>query len=351
MTDRPGGWPLPRIVVHCDWSTSPAKRWMAAAVLQDENSYLAYPAQPVPDPPSTLWQIGGQYLGPEPEGTYPNIPGALVNRLCEDNPTTDQASFLAGFDFPIGLPISYAHLVGEASFLRLLPELGRGEWADFYHPAACPSEIDLRRPYYPARPGNARQQHLTGRLGVNSMDALRRGCELPSGERRAACPLFWTMGAQQVGKAAISGWKDLLQPALQDGLLIWPFSGSLEDLLNRPGAVIAAETYPAEFYGHLGIRFGRGSSGGGKRSQTARLHQASLLTSWARRAGIQLHPALLTQIEAGFGESPSGEDPFDAVTGLFGMLNIVLGCRPPGEPLDPLIRQIEGWILGQETAV
>jgi hypothetical protein len=30
------------------------------------------------------------------------------------------------------------------------------------------------------------------------------------------------------------------------------------------------------------------------------------------------------------------------------MLGVVLGRRPAGEPADPEIRRIEGWILGQE---
>jgi hypothetical protein len=30
------------------------------------------------------------------------------------------------------------------------------------------------------------------------------------------------------------------------------------------------------------------------------------------------------------------------------MLAVALGQRPAGEPADPEIRQIEGWILGQQ---
>jgi hypothetical protein len=32
---------------------------------------------------------------------------------------------------------------------------------------------------------------------------------------------------------------------------------------------------------------------------------------------------------------------------LFGMLEVVLGKREPGEPKDEHIRNVEGWILGQ----
>ena len=33
--------------------------------------------------------------------------------------------------------------------------------------------------------------------------------------------------------------------------------------------------------------------------------------------------------------------------GLLGMLNVVRGYRATGEPDDPAVRDIEGWILGQ----
>jgi hypothetical protein len=71
------------------------------------------------------------------------------------------------------------------------------------------------------------------------------------------------------------------------------------------------------------------------------------LLAWARVAGVDLDPALREQIEDGFGDDPRGDDRFDAVIGLFGMLNVVLGRRPSGEPDDPIVRRIEGWILGQ----
>ena len=49
-------------------------------------------------------------------------------------------------------------------------------------------------------------------------------------------------------------------------------------------------------------------------------------------------------VEPGF---PEGDDSFDAVISLFGMLEVVLGRRDPGEVEDDRIMNIEGWILGQ----
>jgi len=58
-------------------------------------------------------------------------------------------------------------------------------------------------------------------------------------------------------------------------------------------------------------------------------------------------PQLAAALKDGFGASPDGEDRFDAVIGLFGMINVILGNRPAGEPEEEAIRKIEGWILGQ----
>jgi hypothetical protein len=46
---------------------------------------------------------------------------------------------------------------------------------------------------------------------------LRRQCERATPTRRAACPLFWTLGSNQVGKAAISGWQEVIAPAQRHG--------------------------------------------------------------------------------------------------------------------------------------
>ena len=38
------------------------------------------------------------------------------------------------------------------------------------------------------------------------------------------------------------------------------------------------------------------------------------------------------------------------MVGLFGLLNVLRGGRPSGEPEDPVVRRIEGWILGLDAA-
>lgn len=316
----------PTFVVHADWSVNPAKRWFARAERQPDGHYLAQAPRKVENPASLL--------------------GCLRDEAGVDG------CVLIGFDFPIGLPLSYARKVGVDDFLTLLPHLGSGEWADFFSVAEWPEQITPSRPFYPARPGSARQCHLTAALGVESIGDLRRRCERITGERRAAAPLFWTLGGQQVGKAAINGWKEVLQPALRDHetyVSIWPFDGRLDSLL-APGRVVVAETYPAEFYRHLCVQFTRSRPGArsGKRVGADRAANAGVMFRLAEEAGVVLTPDLRENINTGFGSRSEGEDPYDAVVGLFGMLNVVLGHRDPGEPDDEHTRRIEGWILGQQ---
>ena len=62
---------------------------------------------------------------------------------------------------------------------------------------------------------------------------------------------------------------------------------------------------------------------------------------------------LLTMLKDGFGPSPGGEDAFDALVGVLGMINVALGRRPAGIPAVASTSQrpawvaVEGWILGQ----
>lgn len=311
---------LPSMVVHADWGINPNKRWMARSTLQD-GRYVAHAPEPVDDA------------------------STLIHRLRLE--TNDDATILVGFDFPIGLPVEYAKKAGVQEFLALLPELGRGEWSDFYRVAERLDQISLQRPFYPFNglpKGSKKQQHLLDGLNVASMNDLRRRCDKPHpGRPQAAAPIFWTLGANQVGKAAISGWRDLLAPALRSpdlDVAVWPFEGKLNDLLQQRRTVIA-ETYPAEFYRHLGLNVRS------KRDQVDRQANASTLLRWANENNIVPTREMRSTIEDGFGPLSDGDDRFDAAVGLFGMLNIILGHRASGEPEDRATHKVEGWMLGQ----
>ena len=155
-----------------------------------------------------------------------------------------------GFDFPIGIPARYAALVGIEEFKSFLLQLGVGEFSDFFRIYIKSSEISKHRPFYPHKPGGTKHKDLFSALGLTCMDDLRRKCELGHDARRPACPLFWTLGGNQVGRAAIIGWRDVITPALRANRppMLWPFDGTIDELLE-PGNIVIVETYPAECYG------------------------------------------------------------------------------------------------------
>ena len=250
-------------LTHADWSNTPKKRWAAVATSEDGGWYVELPAQ---------------------VSASPRFLDLLFER-------TSRGAVLAGFDFPIGLPLSYGSAIGAADFRAALNEFGTGRWSRFYDVAETAAEICIERPFYPRQYlSQSKQSHLLNALGVGSINELRRQCERHSGSRRAACPLFWTLGGNQVGKAAIAGWKEIISPACQRGAKLWPFDGSLEDLA-ADGGLIIVETYPAEAYGHIGIHFSQGES---KRRRDDRAAKAGSIISWAERSRVTLGWARVT---------------------------------------------------------
>lgn len=244
----------PPLIVSCDWSADPRKRWQTVAHLSADGSYEITAPKPVLDLPDFF-------------------------RGLRD--TSPHGSILAGFDFPIGIPRRYADLAKVSEFVRLLPELGTGRWVDFYRVAETSSEISLTRPFYPRKPGGTNKQHLVGGLGVSSLGDLLRACDRSTSTRRQACEIFWTLGANQVGRAAISGWRDLLAPAVLDrNISIWPFEGELSELFEAD-RIAVAEIYPAETYSHLGLL-----RNFGKRSREGRRSQSTTIQGWCDRARI-----------------------------------------------------------------
>jgi len=224
---------LPALIVHCDWSTSPRKRWLATA----------------------RWVAGSAY-----EISAPVLVDRIETFFAELRRREPAGPILAGFDFPIGLPARYAKEAGISQFTATLPEFGEGRWFDFYLPANSAAQISVTRPFYPRAPGRTSKQHLVDGLQLGSSDDLLRRCDYSTPARNKACEMFWTLGANQVGKAAIAGWRDLLAPALRDQVIsIWPFDGDLPALFEA-GRIVVAETYPSEIYSHLGLLRGFGKT-------------------------------------------------------------------------------------------
>jgi len=235
------------LLAHCDWSTSPPSRWICIA-----------------RPVDAKYRISS----PEPVGPFQT----LFTRLRFSYPA---GPILAAFDFPIGLPRSYAQKAGITSFSQAIRTFGFNQCTNFYTPASKPEDISLTRPFYPAEPGGTKKQHLADGLGLKTASDLLRICDQKTSYRQAACEIFWTLGANQVGHAAICGWRDMLEPALlQNQIVLWPYDGELQDLLNA-GHIIVAESYPGETYSHLGLaRFF------GKTTQAGRQGQAPRILQW-----------------------------------------------------------------------
>jgi hypothetical protein len=300
------------VIFHADWSKNRNKRWLAKAEKRQSG-----------------WDIS----------SLERSPCKLDELLLRE---ARDKRVLAGFDFPIGVPAKWAEKRKLGSFPSFLDELAKDSESLFFKVAGSKHEISLKRPFYPAtaKPG-VKQEYLFQRLGFPSFSELRRTCEARADNRQPACPLFWTLGANQVGKGAISGWQKVVIPCVNGGARLWPFDGEL--CMESPNGLTIAETYPAEMYGWLGAESVRKA---GKRKQDARKAVANQILTWASLKGVSIASPLQDIVKNGFGEKPEGEDPFDAFCGVCGMIEVSLGCRHHGAPTDEAIRKHEGWILG-----
>lgn len=277
----PGRTPISnRVLIAADWSAHPAGR---AACMAEPR------------------QRGYLVSGP--------FPGDAVVTLAAGRPA------LIGLDVPIGLPAAYCRLTGVASFRELLPALGRhAPWAEFFDVSDTPT---LHRPFYPRTAAGSTRRGL----GLDWDNCLRQCDRLAR-----ASPLFWTVGARQVGRAAIAAWRHLLQPRREDWA-IWPFDGPLNTL---PRAF--AELYPARAGRIVGL-----PRIGGKRHIEARRTAASYLLHWTATHGLELTAGLRECVEAGFAD----DNEFDAFVSV---LALTVPAREPVLAADQVQR--EGWILG-----
>lgn len=304
MTAPPGGF---AIVAHADWSASPAKRWIAAARWDG--------ARHVVDAP-------GPVVGPA---------AGLVRALLAEGPA------LLGLDAVVGVPAAYGRKVEAATGVRDFPAYLTGPALDhaatLWSVAEEPGDVGLWRPFYPRRPGGRRRQHLADGLGI-PLGQLRRRCDDAAGGETP----FWTLGGRQVGKATLAAWAEVLVPLLRDGAVgvgLWPFHGALD---AGTGRVVVAEAYPGAAARRL-LRRGPAS----KRRAADRAAWFSTLP----RDGWAATPALEAAAADGFGTDATGEDRFDAVVGVLGLVTALRSgtAGPPGDLTDE-VRRWEGWIAG-----
>lgn len=297
-------------IVHSDWSKHPGGRWCATA---------------------RRTASGWRAAGPWPVGDV----AAFVDRLVgfgARGPT------LAAFDFPIGLPETYAHRTGFADFRSVLTAVGGSGWEDWFEPAAVPAEIGPRRPFYPAKPGAAKHKHLLDGLEAGSLADLLRRCErIPP----AAGCMFWLVGARTVGKAAIHGWQEAIRPALAHGATLWPFDGPLGDLAAGGGLVLV-ESYPGDAAKQIGLTVRK------KTDPAVLAALAPQILIWTEEHRIALSADLRADILAGFKRyRKTAGDAFDAVVGLLAAIAVADARHPDGAPDTPAVWTWEGWILGR----
>lgn len=305
---------LPNLVIAADWSIDPNKRWMARADVTSDGLYMLYPPETVGKPTGFVSRIR-QILGPRRTG-------------------------LVGFDFPIGLPRSYAGAVGIDSWRQALYQFGSSGWENFYNVSNDPS---LYNPFFPlpkktGEKGPFRRQ-LMEKLGFTKFDQLKRRCDIES----QAESLFYTLGPKQVGRAAINGWRDVLGPAM-DHIHFWPFDGRLSQLLDRSG-IVAAEIYPREAYRQLGISIGCGAGRAKRKREDRKAVSLDLLEAIKRNEWMCISKAAEFCFNWGF----NSDDDFDAMMSLIAMIHILLGtnvCALPEN--DSKVLSIEGWILGRQ---
>jgi hypothetical protein len=307
------------IAAHADWSTAPAKpRITVARRGPGGQGWRAEAPEPVGDPAARLAGLLAEGGGP----------------------------VALGLDLPLGLPRDYAAVAGlpEPDFPAFLR--GLAARPGFFAVNAGLETVGRGRPFYPARGarGMTRAAHAAA-LGLPSGAAgLSRWCDRATAERPAGAPLFWTLGANQSGKAAIAAWRDWLAPALAAGappIRLWPFQGGLHALL-APGRAVLAEVYPAEALRHCGLRLA-----GSKRARAPRRALAPGLRAAMAARRVVPSPALAAAVADGFGADAAGEDRFDSLVGLLGLIGVLDGLRPDFVPDDPWVRRWEGWVLGQ----
>lgn len=281
--------------------------------------------------------------------------GNFLDRLLQQ---ADGGAVALGVDLPLGLPRAFAAQRSEPDFPAFLRGVVR--IPEFFQVCAHLDELGPNRPFYPARgiKGMTRASHAE-RLGFGSAAGLSRDCDRATAERPAGAPLFWTLGANQTGKAAIAAWRDMLLPAFAKNtpLRLWPFEGPFLSLLT-PGTIALAETYPAEALRHLGIRLV-----GSKRRQSDRARVADGLFTAMTALNAKPEPALTELVRNGCGADAAGEDRFDCLLGVLCVLNVLAGNRPDKIPAkipatipvtapiaalnDCWIERWEGWVLGQ----
>lgn len=290
-----------------DWSKDPAKREVYAASVARRRVWRI-------KPPSGGW----------------NVKTALdsASRL-----RVGRSPVLVGFDAPIGVPASFLKLTGAPTFKQWL---WTAKVPSLFQPVSDPHDWSVRRPFFLVPEGKGSrsgfENHLR-RLGVTPKRRIDEICK--------ANPVFIAAGiAGAVGSAAIDLWRGLR--GSDSPPPIWPFDGTLADLLNSRAPVVVAEIYPRLAYslaGHPARHPERSLVFVSKTQPSARVrYMENLLSnaSWLHHEGVTVNDHWMAL---------ASEDAFDALVTAAGLLRCLLERTPLNDQRfeDPIA---EGGILG-----
>ena len=241
-------------------------------------------------------------------------------------------------NFPLGIPREYAAAVGLTSFREGLEQFGVSPgWEKFFDVTNSPGP---RQPFGPDsfKKGGLTRSALAQAIGLSYELDLFRRCDQKTQRRQRAEAIFYTTFARQVGRAVCLAWPQLLR---RSGTRIWPFDGTLEELLSAPGEVLV-EIYPAETVGQLGLQIGPNT----KRSKTRKSDRQELARAIQTHADanqVLLSDSVAATLTDGF----DSDDAFDAFVGLVGMIRVLRGHEESEPPNDEAVHRLEGWMLGR----
>jgi Transcription elongation factor, GreA/GreB, C-term len=313
---------LPQRIAHADWGTAASKCIVATAELHD-----------------------GIYHAQQPRAVLAGH--GLIERMRLVS--QDSQSTLLGFDFPLGVPRAYAQLAGITNFADWFRQLDLD--SPFFEVASGIDEVSIQQPFFPrliTTKSTGIQARFHQALGLTAEQMLRR-CDRPHCGHGGASPMFWALGPKAVAKMTLAGWRNTIRPALAEPrrlYTIWPFDGPMAELLEGSDAVIV-ETYPRDAYLQLGLKMGL--PGTAKTKQADRAADAPCMFDWCVANAVRPEDRLSDQITGGFGDGKDGEDQFDAVVGLFGMIDAMRRASEPELPDDPQVRLVEGWMFGRHA--
>jgi len=284
--------PVPEIIICADWSKHPVRR----------RAWLGDPRE------RRLRRLSARAWS--------------VASIIENCARHSERGFaLVAFDAPIGVPASYLDaarsifaLPKSATFVDWLPKAL--ERPGFLDPVRRPAEWSPARPFF---------RVLAGRGGLGSFETAARaqGVELKRAiekETRGNSVFAFDLPGQ-VAPAAQSLWTELASGALDTRVAIWPFDGSLEQLMER-ASVVVAEIYPRAAYGTaLAGELPALPRGLAKTKGDVRAAEVVALTQaeWVQRGGVVID-------DVQFAIADDGD--FDALMTAAAILRLTLSALP-----------------------